>query len=381
MFLSKISKNVQSQTLNNLTFDEVKLFITENDWSPAQFKENYRLKSNFQSACIIGLDIDDGAGLAINRCPTIEEAIVLFKNYKHIIAPTRSHRKDKHGTIRDRYRVLLFLEETVTDSKLYETIVMSLMGSFPFVDINCKDSSRFFYKSSEIASASENGIKISITVSSPVKLASKKKYTIQNSFSSFIENGAPPGDWNNSLLKASMNAKQLGLSIQEAIDDFSSMKNPYFAGVLDEKDLATINSAYKYEMPPLFPITYSDSSGAQKIVYEHPENMKYLISKLLGLNVRFNELKLHIEVDGKKLDDSLLSTLRNQARRHRLKPSGSFVEDCLNEMSLADKYHPFKEFVESRKWEGGDHIEQFFDLLNIPKDDTNYELYLKWFRK
>src|SRR5687767_274132 len=79
------------------TVEDLSDLILRYPYSLGTFKDNYRKKENFIETRAIGLDFDAGV--------TLEEATEMFKDYMHIIAPTRSHRVEKNGVVADRFRV------------------------------------------------------------------------------------------------------------------------------------------------------------------------------------------------------------------------------------------------------------------------------------
>lgn len=125
---------------------------TEN-YSFSEFKNNDRKSINFIGADAIGLDFDEGL--------TIIEAEKRFKEYKHIIVPTKSHKKKKNGKYSDRFRVVLFLKERITSNSVYKNTIQDLLKTNPEADKACSDSSRFFYPSQhDIFSSTKEGILI-----------------------------------------------------------------------------------------------------------------------------------------------------------------------------------------------------------------------------
>ena len=119
--------------------------ITSHCWSPIVFKGGHRLQNNFIKSKYIGLDFDGD-----ERELTIEQAIEnVFCDLKCFIGPTKSHRKEKNGKIADRFRVLIELEDYITDIRTYRYMVKHL-SEFYGSDTQCKDAARFFYPCSEI---------------------------------------------------------------------------------------------------------------------------------------------------------------------------------------------------------------------------------------
>lgn len=152
MKISKVEKNQTSCSSLDLNFQELKEFILVNNWSPIVFENNYRKSSNFKSCQFLVLDYDDGYSL--------NEAIEEFKNFKHIIATTRSHQKDKNGKICDRFRVLLFLKGRIENLEEFQKVMFNFLKKYNLSDQKCKDGARYYYKSTKLISSNETGEEI-----------------------------------------------------------------------------------------------------------------------------------------------------------------------------------------------------------------------------
>jgi hypothetical protein len=168
-----------------VTFDELTALICHCAWSPSEFVpaefvlvgDKYKLapgkgrqKSAFLRSEICALDFDKNL--------TLEEAKAKFAGYKHIIATSRNHQKEKVRTDRkgkvtsveppcDRFRVVLFFERPIVGTENppkgqqadydYERIMTYIMALYSETDKSCKDGSRFFYPCKEIVSVNADG--------------------------------------------------------------------------------------------------------------------------------------------------------------------------------------------------------------------------------
>jgi len=111
-------------------------------YSPSFFKDDYRKSSNYIGGNeVVFLDIDDGM--------TLEQAKKTFKDYQSIIVTTKSHQKEKHGVINDRFRVALKLKEPIMlNADDYRTAMQAIFDFFGSVaDKATKDPARFFFSS------------------------------------------------------------------------------------------------------------------------------------------------------------------------------------------------------------------------------------------
>lgn len=195
--------------------------ITKHDYSFGIFKDNKRKNENFIEAHAFGLDFDGGM--------KISEAKYEFRDYKHIIAPTRNHRKEKAGVVDDRFRVILFFDKIVTNSTVYTNTIKSFIEKYPQADAACKDPARMFYKSTGIHSHKTKG-KLITPVIEHVKIVEETKPNTTLKYISdaqlysklgyktkdFLENGAEDGEWHNKLITALFEIRRYGASKDQA---------------------------------------------------------------------------------------------------------------------------------------------------------------------
>lgn len=144
-YSTHLSENYKPYTLSLEDFAEV--LKSTGNYSPFQYDNNYRkeINSNLEKCNCIMLDFDDGLSL--------DEAKIIFSEYKNIIATTRSHQKEKNGNICDRFRVILptnraFTDITIDEYKMMMKLLIMRFGS----DEATKDISRlyFSYEQSQI---------------------------------------------------------------------------------------------------------------------------------------------------------------------------------------------------------------------------------------
>lgn len=242
---------------NNVKFEPVKLDIQEfvkiamkKNWSPSVFKNNYRSKDNFITTETIGLDIDDGLSL--------DEAVKLFKNYKHVIMTTKSHQIEKNGVTTDRFRVLLFLDGTIDNIQDYYTTWFQVLKEFPFIDQACKDPSRYYYPSTQVISLSATGkefnikkyVKPELTVVGTPVIEIEGRGVLSKKSMQFFLNGEKRGARNPALFKASKDAQEQGYTQEEIVQMLNSMiarTGNWASKEANKKDKETIASAFKEE--------------------------------------------------------------------------------------------------------------------------------------
>jgi hypothetical protein len=183
--------------------------ILKSPYSLGTYKNNHRNKENFISTELIGLDFDEGV--------KIDEAVELFKEYKHIIAPTKSHRVEKNGKVCDRFRVILFLTIPIRDNETFDATWYSLFQKFPKIDKACKDSCRYFDPSISIYSKNlDQGVTVDpaspevkeASEKSQVKLGPEQRGKLGNRTLNFLTLGAAQGQRHTELFFAARDAHQ-----------------------------------------------------------------------------------------------------------------------------------------------------------------------------
>jgi len=118
-----------------------KIINSATRYSAGTFLNEYIIDKNYLSdQNLFIIDVDDGM--------TIDEAKSLFKSMTYLITTTRSHQKDKHGLVCDRFRLIFptiskfHLEYTVY-KQMYENVLEAL--GMEEADAKCKNSSRWYY--------------------------------------------------------------------------------------------------------------------------------------------------------------------------------------------------------------------------------------------
>lgn len=118
--------------------------ILNDAWSPIIWKDGERRSSNFIESHFLALDFDqpgDESMLEINDS---------LKDFKRIIATTKSHGKDKGGITCDRFRLILPFDKPITNVDEYIYNVKLAMKRFSHADKSCFDAGRFFFPSNKI---------------------------------------------------------------------------------------------------------------------------------------------------------------------------------------------------------------------------------------
>lgn len=115
-------------------------------WSPSLFDDCIRKKSSFYRADWLVLDFDTGS-------PSIREALIMCDSFTHIIGTTRNHMKEKNGKVTERFRVMIRMDGSVTDSRTFYWMHKEAMRWWKGrQDKACVDPARFFFPCIDIVS-------------------------------------------------------------------------------------------------------------------------------------------------------------------------------------------------------------------------------------
>lgn len=298
MKLSIGNNNTNFYPIELSSIDELCETIQKSNYSQSIFNDNYRNLKNFISTDLIALDVDNEGP---NDNFTIEQAAEQFKDYQHIIATSRSHRKDKNGKVADRFRVILFLDKTVTSAKDFTATWHSIYKFYPAIDTACKDASRYFYPSPSVFSKNSTGKKwaVSYHVEAEVKESFeniKGKGQLSLLTLDFLLQGAPQGKRNERLFKTAKDMHEQGFSKEETTMKVNLMiKNggSWAHTELTDRDLQTIASAYSNE--PKYDRRQSELTKnpsfrfkTAKELLNSSENVEWIVEDLLtagGLSV------------------------------------------------------------------------------------------------
>lgn len=117
------------------TLEDLVHAITTYPWSPGIFKDGTRNMKNFISTDIMALDIDNGMTIddAIKRCCKLDVVA--------IIAPTVNHTEEA-----PRFRIILPLLKVIKDKEVFNSTWETLSETFPELDSQCSDTSRFYFQ-------------------------------------------------------------------------------------------------------------------------------------------------------------------------------------------------------------------------------------------
>lgn len=285
-------------------FEGLQQVICEHTWSPAIFKNGIRNNANFESTDMVALDVDGGI--------TLNEALDKFKWYKHILATTRNHQKEKGGKTTDRFRVILFLDKNISDADTYRATIQHLLDEWTFADPACKDPARHFFACKEVVSANDEGFNCPVISYTKVEQSSSKveqKGLLAFTTRQFLKEGAPAGQWNTTLYKAAKDFQQQNYTYEEAETELKKV-----TGHLDANDIKTLRSAYASEqkhaprLPAPAPTPVDGAYGwLNMYMHENQVDVKYNDVVYIGAQQR----------DMKYLFNSMFLASRDVPRRQQ----------------------------------------------------------------
>lgn len=373
---------------------EMASYITLQPWAPGIFKDKIRNKALLDTIEILALDVDEGC--------TLEQAKIIFADYKHIIGTSRSHGIEKNGVVCDRFRVILFLDKPVTTDSDFKQHWFAAYDKWPFIDKACKDSARFFFPCTKIVSINETGNAFTDRVSTPEAKSptapSKNnsnpaaKGRISRATKEFLIEGALPGEWHSTFFKAAIDFKEQGYAIEEARQQLTkAAMSPGGVGFLDDVDEKRLTDVYenretKYAQRTKitnWPVTYINKEGNEVIALGHPDNVRHLIKEMGYRDLRLNQMDENIYNGHKYLTDQDISNLWVNTKEQGLQVSKDLTHAMITKIAMENSFHPIKDVIQATPWDNVDHIGALFKTLSFDEDSQEfapqYEMYLrKW---
>lgn len=245
MQISKLLSMTHCQRIDPPTLKALAEFTLLFNWSPFVYTDNYRKGDNWEGSDLFVFDIDENC--------SIKEAQELFKDYKYVITTTRNHQKEKEissGKFKpacDRFRIVIPLTQRIIDKEIYKNTWYTYANKYPFLDPQCKDFARQYYKGGEIVEIKTSGKTIDpvlqevesndVVVYKTKKPLNKGKLSRQTM--EFMTWGGEDGFWINGLFKAAKDFHEQGYTKDEFIERAEKI-----TGLLDNQDLKTIESAF-----------------------------------------------------------------------------------------------------------------------------------------
>lgn len=218
------------------SFSQIAAVVTEAAWCPAVYRDNYRKGSNFERAGLIVLDFDGGY-----RLDTALAAISAAR-WRHVVGTTKSHGVDGM----DRFRVILQpAGELPTDFEHYKAVMAAIQARWPGADTACKDAARFYWPCREIVSLGDGRLYLPPRVVYDPNEKIEAHEAAHRNFadlgvmprwlSSFLENGAPPGERRPTIFNTAFVLGKEGLGYHEVFSLI--IRSPFKRDKINDEEL------------------------------------------------------------------------------------------------------------------------------------------------
>ena len=376
------------------SFEEVKNVI-KNDWSPIVWAQGKRKKDNFISCELLVLDVDNDDETIL--CLEAAKNYLEQHGLSYIIALSRSHQKEKGGKVRDRFRIIIPLEDPILDADAYEefyrciTTKLGEMGIF--VDTSCKDGGRFFFASPNVYSECFDGCAL---VYRQCKDTYKSKKCADKSVEMVEENDMviPEGVRNTTLFNTACDASDVGKNmIRWAMEN-----RKFFPGMSDEEYTNTIHSAIKRttsnkqkkkeEREKQKEEREKQKEERSKIAEEDREEKAKWVKKNKQQEVLKHFMEEHkLDYYRDKLTDKVfyngnpvdsikivLAKIYNLTNNNNLYFSKSDLDLLLIDHLDKNVRDVFGEWI-GKEWDGYDYIKEFFSVITtMEKEKDDFEI-------
>jgi hypothetical protein len=346
------------QTVAATSVAELGKLACESNISTSVFQNGKRNIDSFLFADCIGLDIDnDQKVVSKTQTPTLslDQAKRTFSQFKHIILSTRSHNVEKNGIVAERFRIILFPEFQITQANDFYATWFWLKEQFPWIDNQCKDPSRFWFKHTGILSINEDGQLITpIRYSAPEKPMKEgrpalpgERGELSKQVLNFLEFGVESGSRNGTVYKVAREFQQALFDYEEAESRIvnSLERNDVICNdfPLSEVQLA-VRSAYSKEAThaPRLTETKPRAFHYQRwgdILNEPDKNEDWLIQDLLikgGMSVVVGVPKIGKTTLVRQLEKSVL---RGEPFLTKKTEKGTVVHYSFDEKARTAKRH------------------------------------------
>lgn len=209
------AKGFSTIKLGNL--NQITMRLRQQLNTPIVWTYGIRKEYNFQRSNFCVLDVDDG--------PALEHAVDSLREFEHIIGTTKSHRKDKGGKIRDRYRVFLVTDGEITSARMYKHM-NELIAKQYGGDLQACGAHMAFMPLRDIISVRESGVKLPL-IEPPPMVKAREKWTSNAIYSGnrrmprylqhYLDTMPAEGERNLMCFRAASGLSRVGFSEDEIV--------------------------------------------------------------------------------------------------------------------------------------------------------------------
>lgn len=397
MQLSKIDGITKATTLE-LDFHGIMELIGSHGYSGSTFRDGHRCLDNFEQTNLVILDVDDGL--------TLEEANKRLSGYKYILALTRNHQKIKYTKTGkekpacDRFRIILFLDGTITRKEDYKNTCHALLATFPELDPSCSEASRFFYASTQIEAYSEHGRLVEISeYNQPTSTREANTGRLGNlsaKTKDFLANGAEAGTWNVRLFAAALDLNEQNYPREAALAMLNGVDDE-----LDDSDIATFESAFDREAkysprdnvltiggfdPPTGGTTPPPTSYEGMTIPFFSSGIRCWMDELFDCNSMKVDEKDNILINGRMMAFDFFRNLiylsTGEAKRYKYDSKGELVLDKFKQPIVLSTAIAHRGVIDSyiNKWMDEEHkriVERTKEKISYVADNDEIAKYVR----
>lgn len=367
----------------------------------AEYKDNYRKKDNFICADCCMFDVDNSESDSEKDWITPEDVQKAFSDVPFYVSYSRNHLKVKDGKkARPKFHIY-FPVDKITNCDEYDRLKQKVCKYFPKFDPNAKDCARFFYgvERPDVRFISGNTL-----LTDFMKNAVISKDPAVSADTDIIPQGQRNTHMHRFALRVLTRYGDSGSTAYRAFINESQRCSP----PLEDKELSDIwQSAYRYYNTEIktsseykYPEKYKvgswvippkNAQAVQQLYNIKKSNRKFgiLTAKLFlqaaGITVKLNEMNRNIEIYGmpEKYDKenlqnilpTIIADIANSMSFSRATISNS--ERFLDVIANENHYHPVKQLLESKQWDGKDRLEDIYYILGIT-DGFYKTIFRKW---
>lgn len=376
------------------TLDQLAELITQYSWSPGLYKGEVRDLAECVGASTMTFDIDADC--------TLDQAIKLFQDYKHIIVTSRSHQKEKTtkaGLIKpavDRFRLVLFPDRPVKTDAEFKATWHKIAADYPFMDPACKDISRFYYAGEKIVSINSGGRRV--IVQEP---AEGRPQGLKQEYATVISSGlrgglswttkqflialADAGSRHQTMIRALYDIKEQGYTLEEATDlcQRAYELNGVPWGPAQLRRVEDIYSNNEVRHAPRWPAQIERPKGSNHYVPDPSKHENYVhFFGLEGREFKKNLMDEGIYLEGAKstlepLDNTTIDILCSKAAGMKLNHSKEIIMREINRAAANAPFHPLKDVINSAVDEikrAGDNTDYIGRLIATMKFNVRQDL-------
>jgi hypothetical protein len=159
LLIQKSKSHINGKELPISSVSDLANAITTHNYSGGVYAPKKRSNQNWKKTNILILDIDEPQAILMGQ---LSDSL---SSYLHIIAPTKSHLKQKGAKPPcERYRLILFLDDYIYSPETYVAVIKVISKRYGLkFDLRAIDVSHFFWKSEYVEHINQTGDPLSVS--------------------------------------------------------------------------------------------------------------------------------------------------------------------------------------------------------------------------